>query len=73
MGAQVRGLLRLVLSLPIQLRQQDLWLEHALPILRATYIRPHPALAPRTSLEFLRPLWGRQATRTDLSLGPAQQ
>lgn len=65
MSSQVRSLLRLIVRLPIQLCAPDSWLNHALPLLRAAYLRPRPALALDTPLDFLPALWRRAATPVD--------
>jgi hypothetical protein len=65
MGMQVRSLLRLILRLPIQLPSPDSWLKHALPLLRAAYLRPQPSLAARASVEFFPSFWRVTAIRAE--------
>lgn len=65
MSAQVRSLLRLIVRLPIRISSPNAWLDQALPMLRAAYLRPRPALAAGTSLDFLPALWRRCAAQAD--------
>ncbi|MBK7236340.1 MAG: Tn3 family transposase [Sterolibacteriaceae bacterium] len=65
MSAQVRSLLRLMVRLPIELCSQSAWLNQALPLLRGAYLRPRPALAAETNLDFLPAFWRRSVTPAD--------
>lgn len=66
MNAQVRTLLRLIVRLPIQLRTQQSWLQQALPMLCAAYLRERPALPAGTNLDFLPNLWRIPAAQADM-------
>ena len=65
MSAQVRSLLRLIVRLPIRICTTKSWLNQALPLLRAAYRRPQPALPAATPLDFLPALWRRSAIKSD--------
>ena len=65
MNAQVRTLLRLIVRLPIRLSAPDSWLNQALPLLRAAYNRPRPALVANTDLSFLPTLWSGAIAKAD--------
>ena len=64
MSAQVRSLLRLIVRLPIQICTSKSWLNQALPLLRAAYRRPLPALPTSTLLHFLPALWRRSTAKS---------
>ncbi len=68
MNAHVRGLLRLILRLPIQLSDSATWLQKALPLLRQIYRLSRPALPAGPPLDFLPRLWLQRSGQSEPDL-----